>query len=111
MPEEFDWSSLQSGSDIRGVTDDGTLTPDRVNAIGAAFVSWLKENPQVGRRPRISVGMDSRLSGPELKAALISGLDAGHVYEHSVSRIWLRRSRHAHGESSSQEPKRNEVLY
>ena len=69
----FDWKKLQNGSDIRGVALEGVanesvnLTPQIANILGKAFVKWLEQ--KVGKPASdltISVGRDSRLSGPEL---------------------------------------------
>ncbi|MBC8876003.1 MAG: phosphomannomutase/phosphoglucomutase [Planctomycetes bacterium] len=75
-----DLKHLQNGSDIRGVAMEGvpgepvSLTPDVVRRIGAAFVAWLRQKEGSAAALRISVGMDSRISGPKLKASLIDGL-------------------------------------
>ncbi|URW80844.1 phosphoglucomutase [Xiashengella succiniciproducens] len=85
---KIDWKELQNGSDIRGIALEGVpgekvnLTPEAVSRIGQSFVGWLhKRYP--GTRLSISVGMDSRLSGPVLKDALIKALiDCGvDVYD------------------------------
>ncbi len=68
-------SSLQNGSDIRGVALPGVpgkevnLTEDAVKKIIRGFVRWLYE--KTGKIPgkdglKIAVGRDSRLSGPEM---------------------------------------------
>lgn len=76
-----EWKKLQNGSDIRGYaieTEGGqsvNLTDEAVEAIAASFGMWLsrkKEIPVTGLR--VSVGTDSRLSAPRLKAAVIRGL-------------------------------------
>lgn len=79
----MNWKKLQNGSDIRGVALEGiageevNLTPEVINILGKAFVKWLLNNGH--KAPvSISVGTDSRLSGPELKDAFIKGmLNAG----------------------------------
>lgn len=74
----MNWKQLQNGSDIRGVALDGVegenvnLTPDVVKVIAMAFVEWLRRK-QLGLRPVIAIGTDSRLSGPDLKKAFIDG--------------------------------------
>lgn len=70
---------LQSGTDIRGmaIEHEGVknLTPDLVNALGFGFVKWLKDFKGLNKETiKIAVGMDSRLSGPELKEVLIDAL-------------------------------------
>lgn len=71
------WKRLQNGTDIRGIAietpDHGvTLTSKMVRAIGYGFRQWLIEEKNIqADRCKIAVGMDSRLSGPELKSALI----------------------------------------
>jgi phosphomannomutase len=75
------YKSLQNGSDIRGIAlpgvvgEDVNLTVEVARDIGLAFTNWLKglvKNKEL--QPIIGVGMDSRISGPTLKAALIEGL-------------------------------------
>lgn len=77
----INWKNLQNGSDIRGVAlplvkgEDVNLTPSTANIIGSAFVTWLSNKK--GHTPQdivIGVGMDSRISGPELKTAIIEGI-------------------------------------
>ena len=74
----IEWRKLQNGSDIRGVALEGiageqvNLTADVTAMIAAAFVRWLYERA-VDRPVTVAVGMDSRLSGPALKAAFIEG--------------------------------------
>lgn len=79
------WKKLQNGSDIRGVAMEGiegqnvNLTADRVETLAGAFAVWLSEklNKQINCIT-VAVGMDSRLTGPALKEAVIKGLtDAG----------------------------------
>lgn len=100
----MDWKKLQNGSDIRGVAaagvegEDVNLTPEVAGAIARAFVEWLRERQagsagsavadcgcgagnagngsHCGRRLSVAVGTDSRITGPELKAAVIQGLVA-----------------------------------
>ncbi len=79
----MDWKQLQNGSDIRGVALEGVegehvnLTDDVVRGIAMAFVEWVRRKG-LGQRPTIAIGTDSRLSGPDLKRAFISGaVDAG----------------------------------
>lgn len=77
MMEEL--RKLQSGTDIRGIAieyeGNKNLTPDSVKALGFGFVEWLKKNKGIDKKNiKIAVGMDSRLSGPELKKALIEVL-------------------------------------
>ena len=75
------WLSLQNGSDIRGIATNGienqavNLTTSIVTEIAVAFVSWLSE--KTGKSPEnltISIGRDSRISGPGLMSAFIDGL-------------------------------------
>lgn len=85
----MDWKKLQNGSDIRGVAAPGVegeevnLTPEVAGAIARAFVEWLRGcartcecNPGGSPRLSVAVGADSRVTGPELKAAVIQGLVA-----------------------------------
>lgn len=75
------WKHLQNGSDIRGVALEGVdgepvnLTPEIAKTIAMSFAVWLSEKPDLAaRKLRISVGRDSRLSGPVLLDAAVSGL-------------------------------------
>lgn len=76
---EFNWKSLQNGSDIRGVALEGVpgenvnLDEKVVYQLAKAFFTWLKKQND-GKRLKVAVGMDSRLSGPALKASFIKGL-------------------------------------
>lgn len=83
------YDKLQNGSDIRGVAilgagKEANLTEEVAKYIAYGFVKFLenKKNKK-GENLKIAVGMDSRLSGPILKAGIISGLtDLGcHVYD------------------------------
>jgi len=71
----MDYSGLRNESDVRGIALEGiegqhvNLTPEATEAIGRAFVVWLRK--RLGKDTlRISIGRDSRLSGP----ALLDGL-------------------------------------
>ncbi|MBK3517975.1 phosphohexomutase domain-containing protein [Carboxylicivirga marina] len=79
---DFNWKKLQNGSDIRGVALTGiagqevNLDAIIVATLGAAFYQWLEKRNS--GRIKVAVGMDSRLSGPELKTAFINSLaDSG----------------------------------
>jgi phosphomannomutase len=77
----FAWEKLQNGSDIRGVALEGVageavnLTTDIAATLGQAFVAWLAA--KVTKSPlelTVSVGRDSRISGPALMQAVIAGI-------------------------------------
>lgn len=77
----YNWNRLQNGSDIRGVALEGVvgeavnLTPEIAHRLGQAFVSWLAD--KVGKPAEtlvVSVGRDSRLSGPALMTGLAEGM-------------------------------------
>ncbi len=79
--QDFAWGKLQNGSDIRGVALAGVidekvnLTADVAATLGKAFVAWL--SAKVGKSSSeltISVGRDSRISGPELMQAVMEGI-------------------------------------
>ncbi|MCT4647451.1 MAG: phosphoglucomutase [Carboxylicivirga sp.] len=76
----FNWKQLQNGSDIRGVALTGipgqevNLNAEIVSQIGKAFYQWLSQQNEGCEPLKVAVGMDSRLSGPELKAAFIDAL-------------------------------------
>ena len=67
----MDYSSLQNGSDIRGVAMEGVagqevnLTEQACRDIGRGFALWLRG--RLGKDDlRVAVGRDSRLTGPAL---------------------------------------------
>jgi len=75
------WQRLQNGSDIRGVALEGVegepvnLMPDTAYKLGQAFVTWLaKKLSKTAADLVISVGRDSRISGPALTASLADGM-------------------------------------
>ena len=60
--------------DIRGIIGE-TLGADDARAIGRGFASLLvREGKVEGRRPRVAVGYDGRVSSPMLEHALVEGL-------------------------------------
>lgn len=66
---------IKNGTDIRGIAIENpqykvNLTHETVSLIGSGFVNWLKIK-EGNKKIKIAVGMDSRLSGPQLKEALI----------------------------------------
>ncbi len=81
-----DWKHFKSGTDIRGVAVDGVagepldLTDEAVQAMAAGFAAWLSE--RVGKpadKLTVSVGRDSRISGPRLRDAVTAALTAAGV--------------------------------
>ncbi len=79
--QDFNWKKLQNGSDIRGVAIAGVpqepvnLTPEVSQRLGQAFVAWLAQ--KLAKAPQelcLAVGRDSRISGPELIQATMSGM-------------------------------------
>ena len=94
MMDSFNWKKLQNGSDMRGVAIAGVeneavnLTPDVTAILGKAFVCWLAE--KLGKTATeliISVGRDSRLSGPVLMQALMAGMSemGSQVYDFDLA--------------------------
>ncbi|MEG3858658.1 phosphomannomutase/phosphoglucomutase [Microcoleus sp. herbarium12] len=79
--QNFNWTKLQNGSDIRGIALEGVadekvnLTPEIATILGKSFVSWLlqKINKPVAKLT-IAIGRDSRLSGPTLMSAVMEGI-------------------------------------
>ena len=72
---------LQNGSDIRGIASEGVegenvnLTPQIARQIGYAFANWLaKKSACQVKDLKIGVGRDSRITGPDLAAALMEGI-------------------------------------
>jgi len=92
--QTFNWHKLQNGSDIRGVAIAGVpnepvnLTPDITHRLGQAFATWLavKKNKPVAEL-LISIGRDSRVSGPDLAQGVISGITAlgSSVYDFGMA--------------------------
>jgi len=81
MTHDFNWKKLQNGSDIRGVALEGVadepvnLSPEVALRLGQAFGCWLSTRlGKTGGDLRVSVGRDSRLSGPVLMAEVMRGL-------------------------------------
>ena len=80
-----DYSSLQNGSDIRGVAlrvEGGkpmNLTLDAARDIGAAFGSWLAEKTGTDAgKLKIAIGRDSRVTGEAISSAIAEGVaDSG----------------------------------
>ncbi|MHC1684419.1 MAG: phosphomannomutase/phosphoglucomutase [Clostridiaceae bacterium] len=74
------YDKLQNGSDIRGIAietaeKEVNLIPKVAKFIAYGFVKLLENKRRVkGENLKVAVGMDSRLSGPELKSAVIEGL-------------------------------------
>ena len=73
----MDWMALKSGTDVRGTAiGEGTvLTSEIARALGMAFAQWvaakkMKPVDQV----RISLGRDSRVTGPDLIRAAAEGI-------------------------------------
>lgn len=67
------WKQFKSGTDIRGIATEGVegesvnLTNEAVRAMSAGFALWLAK--KCGKKPSelvISVGRDSRVSGPRI---------------------------------------------
>lgn len=67
------WKQFKSGTDIRGVASEGVegqnvnLTDEAVTAMTKGFAAWLCA--KTGKKPqnlKISVGRDSRISGPRI---------------------------------------------
>ncbi|MBE9160863.1 phosphomannomutase/phosphoglucomutase [Tychonema sp. LEGE 06208] len=79
--QNFNWTKLQNGSDIRGIALEGVpnekvnLTPEIVTILGQSFVSWLVEKVhKPAAELIIAIGRDSRLSGPTLMQAVMEGI-------------------------------------
>ena len=82
----FDYSSLQNGSDIRGVAIEVpngkpvNMTLEAARDIGAAFGRWLTE--RAGKPEgelKVAIGRDSRITGESISASLAAGLSAAGV--------------------------------
>jgi phosphomannomutase len=81
IDRDFNWNKLQNGSDIRGIALDGVanesvnLTPAVAEILGRAFALWLAQKVNKSNdRLTVSIGRDSRLSGPAIMQAAIEGI-------------------------------------
>ena len=85
MLKDF-WKSFKSGTDIRGVAVDGaghdvTLTDETVTAITNGFILWLAQKTHKSPEElTISVGRDSRISGPAISAVVKQTLLNAGIY-------------------------------
>ena len=83
------YEKLQNGSDIRGIAIDTyekkvNLNPEVAKFIAYGFVKLLESKRNIkSENLKIAIGIDSRLSGPSLKNAIIEELiDLGcYVYD------------------------------
>lgn len=76
-----DYSSLQNGSDVRGVAleiEGGkpvNLTPQAARDIGRAFGRWLSEKTgKPADELKVAIGRDSRITGPGISLGIAAGL-------------------------------------
>ena len=90
----INWKKLQNGSDIRGVAMEGVpgedvnLTPAIAQTLGKAFAHWLgKTLNKATSELAISIGRDSRLSGPVLMQAVAEGITStgSDVYDFGMA--------------------------
>ncbi|MEG4940051.1 phosphomannomutase/phosphoglucomutase [Microcoleus sp. F4-D5] len=79
--QNFNWTKLQNGSDIRGIALEGVpgekvnLTPEIATILGKSFVSWLVQKVnKPAAELTIAIGRDSRLSGPTLMQSVTDGI-------------------------------------
>ncbi len=76
---------LQNGTDIRGIAVENdklevNLTKERISAISLGILKWLeKKEKNSCDKFRIAVGMDSRISGPAIRMAMIGQFEAHGV--------------------------------
>lgn len=74
------WKQFKSGTDIRGVASEGVpgqevnLTDEVIEKLAAGFTLWLIKKSGKTAGLSVSVGHDSRISAPRIKAALIRSL-------------------------------------
>jgi phosphomannomutase len=89
-----EWQRLQNGSDIRGVALEGVageavnLTPEIAYLLGQAFVTWLADKlSKAAADLVVSLGRDSRLSGPALMVGLAEGMMSlgARVYDCAIA--------------------------
>ncbi len=73
----MDWMALKSGSDVRGAAlgEGAVLTSAVAQALGSAFVGMLSAHTgKEAQALSISIGRDSRVTGPELLGATARGM-------------------------------------
>ena len=79
------WKHFKSGTDIRGVACENDIEPldltdEAVTAMAAGFVCWLANRAgKPADKLTVSVGRDSRISGPRLRDAVCKALVAAGV--------------------------------
>ena len=68
--------SRMFGTDgVRGIANSPELSPELAFRLGRAGAFFLTRTASPGTgRPRLIVGMDTRISGPMLEAALVAGI-------------------------------------
>lgn len=79
------WKQFKSGTDIRGVATAGAgyevnLTDEAVTAMVNGFILWLAK--KTGKNPdelKISVGRDSRISGPHISSLAMNTMKKAGV--------------------------------
>ena len=83
----IEWKKFQSGTDVRAVALDGVpgqpceLTDEVVSGIVKAFACWLSARAgKAVSELTVSVGRDSRLSGPRIRDAVAAALKSGGVH-------------------------------
>ena len=89
---KFALNKLKNGTDIRGIAIETknykkSLTSEAVSLIGNGFSKWLKIKNANKKNFKVAIGMDSRLSGPQLKEALEEALTSEGltVYDCGIS--------------------------
>ncbi|MCI8554390.1 MAG: phosphomannomutase/phosphoglucomutase [Clostridiales bacterium] len=82
-----EWKAFRSGTDIRGCAMEGaagepvTLTDQAVERMASGFLLWLSERRGCAAGElTVSVGRDSRLSGPRIRDAVVHALTAGGAH-------------------------------
>lgn len=73
----MDWMALKSGSDVRGAAlgENAVLTSNVAQLLGVAFVRMLCDHTgKAAESLTVSIGRDSRISGPELLLSAAKGM-------------------------------------
>ena len=80
------WKHFKSGTDVRAVAMDGVegepldMTDEVVSRIVGGFAHWLSQKSgKAANTLTVSVGRDSRLSGPRIRDAAVAALTAAGV--------------------------------
>lgn len=67
---------------IRGLANEHPMTPEMAVKTGKAIAFYFKGKPTYNNKKGIVIGRDTRISGPMLESALVSGITSMGVDVH-----------------------------